>query len=358
MPYGFARRAALLIALVALAVPAAGQELGILSSEAGMPVTLDGAYALRGITPFSLEAAGAYTRVRVGGRGFEWRRAQLGWDSQGRPVIINDSRRRAWLGTLLPGGGSLLSGRPFHGVMEFASTAYLALGAIHAADDRDGALADYERWKRLAETANDPTAYEKEAALASSLWEEYRNHYDRQVLATGILLGLGVVESWWFNRPLDAQIRGQQIGLSVPRLSRGKAVFASLILPGMGQAYRNQWRSGLYLGAEAGLVQGFLESYRRRNLHQLRLDAAQASLDAGDADAPDADGLRHLEDRVQTAEDDMHLFAALAGGVWLINVMDTVFTQPAGERPRGRAPRLALLSSPSGTPGLGWSARF
>lgn len=351
----------LLLALALAAgssVPVAAQELGVLSSEAGLPVRLEGARPLRALTPFSLTAGGAYTRLRAGGRGFESRQARLSWDAQGHPQLANDATRRALLGTILPGSGSLLSGRRLHGATELATAAYLALGIVQANDDRDAALADYERWRRLAEDANDPTAYEQEAKIALGLWSEQKQHRERQLLTTGVYLGLGVFEAWWFNRPLEAQIRGQQVALQVPRLSRGKAVLASMVLPGMGQAYRHQARSSLYLAGGAFLVQETLDSYRRQKLHERVFEQERRFLSADGLDAAEAEQLRHLEDRVRQAEDDLHLFGALAGGLWLVNTMDALLSRPEGARPRGRVPQLSLLSSPAGQPGLGMSATF
>ncbi|MBM4116161.1 hypothetical protein FJ251_00190 [bacterium] len=349
----------LLLALAALlGKPAAAQELGVLSTEAGLPVRLEGARPLNALTPFTMNAAGAYTRLRAGGRGFESRQARLGWDAQGHPLVTNDATRRAVLGTLLPGGGSLLSNRRLHGTVELATAAYLAIGIVQASDDRDAALEDYERWRALAEDANDPTAYERQAGIALGLWSEQKRHRERQLLTTGVYLGLGVLESWWFNRPLEAQIRGQQLGLQVPRLSRGKAVLASLILPGMGQAYRHQWRSGVYLAAGAYLAQESLDSYRRRELHERVLVEERGFLSADGLDAGEAERLRRLQERMQQAKDDLHLLGALAGGLWVVNAMDALLSHPEGSRPRGRVPKLALLASPAGQPGLGVSTAF
>ena len=350
-----------LLALAAgmgVAGPVGAQELGVLSAEAGLPVALDGAQPLQALTPFSISNGAAYTRLRAGGRGFESRQARLSWDAQGRPVLTNDSSRRALLGILLPGSGSLLSGRRLHGAVELSSAAYLSLGVVMAGDDRDEALADYERWRSLAEDANDPTLYAQESELALAAWFEYEDHRDRQLRLAGAFLGLGVVEAWWFNRPLEAQIRGQQLGLQVPRLSRGKAVLASMLLPGMGQAYRHQRRSSVYLAGEVFLVQELLDTYRRRNLHELRLEKTRGFLAAGGLDAAEARRLQLLETRLQEAEDDLHLLTALVGGLWLVNTMDALLSHPEGARPRGRVPRLSLLSAPSGELGLGLSARF
>lgn len=344
--------------LLLLGAPASAQELGVLSTEAGLPVRLEGARPLRALTPFSLNAGASYTRLRAGGRGFESRQARLSWDAQGRPLLTNDATRRALLGTLLPGSGSLLSGRRLHGATELATAAYLALGVVQAQDDRDAALEDYERWRTLAEDANDPTAYEQQAKIALGIWSEQKHHRERQLLTTGVYLGLGVFEAWWFNRPLEAQVRGQQLGLQVPRLSRGKAVLASMVLPGMGQAYRHQWRSSLYLAGGAYLVQESLDSYRRQKLHESLLDQERRYLSADGLDAAEAEHLRRLQDRVQQAKDDLHVFGALAGGLWLINTMDALLSHPEGERPRGRVPRLSLLTSPVGQPGLGVRASF
>ena len=49
----------------------------------------------------------------------EIRHASLRWDAQGRPQVVNHHLRRALLGTLIPGSGSLVSGRILHGVAEF-----------------------------------------------------------------------------------------------------------------------------------------------------------------------------------------------------------------------------------------------
>jgi hypothetical protein len=338
--------------------PACAQELGLLSAEAGLPVALDGAQPLQGLTPLSLSNGAAYTRLRVGGRGFEYRQARLGWDAQGRPVLTNDAGRRAFLGILLPGAGSMLSGRRLHGAVELGSAAYLGLGIVAAADDRDAALADYDRWRHLAEDANDPTAYEWEAKLALAEYGEYENHRDRQLRVAGAFLGIGAIEAWWFNRPLEAQVRAHQLGLQVPRLSRAKAVIASMILPGMGQAYRQQWRSSVYLAGEVFLIQELLDTYRRRNLHELRLEQTRSFLAADGLDGAEAEQLQRLESRLQGADDDLHRFAALAGGLWLVNTMDALLSRPEGSRPRGRVPRLSLLTAPGGDLGLGLSARF
>jgi hypothetical protein len=346
------------LAAAGQAQPLRAQELGVLSMEAGLPVVLDGSQPLRALTPFSLSNGAAYTRLRAGGRGFESRQARLGWDAQGRPLLTNDAGRRAFLGILLPGGGSMLSGRRLHGAVELGSAAYLCLGVVMAGDDRDAALADYERWRELAEDANDPTAYEQAATLALAEYDELESHRTRQLRVAGSFLGLGVIEAWWFNRPLEAQVRGQQLGLQVPRLSRGKAVLASMVLPGMGQAYRHQRRSSLYLAGEVFLVQELLDSYCRRNLHEIRLDRTRSFLAADGLDAADAEQLRRLELRLQEAEDDLHLFAAIAGGLWLVNTMDALLSHPEGARPRGRVPKLSLLTAPSGDLGLGLSARF
>jgi hypothetical protein len=41
------------------------------------------------------------------------------------------------------------------------------------------------------------------------------------------------------------------------------------------------------------------------------------------------------------------LFAAMAGGLWLVNTMDALLSHPERARPRGRVPKLSLLPAPS-----------
>lgn len=351
-----------LASIACLGLPEAGaQELQILATESGLPVTLEGAQPARGLAPFSLGNGREYSQIVAGGRGFEWRRARLSWDEQGRPRLDDASRRRALAGMILPGGGSLLAGRRVHGLTEFAAAGYLVVESIRAAERADERADEVRAWERLhtAETDNELREfYRQETLLSHTLWEEAKNHGDRQVMITGAFLGLSAVESWWFNRPLSARTRGQQLMLDLPRMSRGRALLASFVLPGMGQAYRGQNRSAVYLGLWTFLVQEINDNYHRKISRGLLHDHRRAQWGADGLDAIEASDLQDLLEKVQDAETDLHLFTAIAGGLWVANLMDVAFTRPEGPRTRGKAVGLSLAPSPSGRLGLAWSARF
>lgn len=337
------------------------RELHVLSTEPGLPVTLVGAQSARGLSPFSLPNGTDFTQLQTGGRGFEWRRAELAWSEGGQPFIVNDHRRRALLGMLLPGGGSILSGRRLYGFTEFIGTGYLMTELLRASDDRKARADDYSHWKRLYDEAADQDArrlYRWESELSFALWEEDRSHQIREARIVGTYLGLVALESWWFNRPLSGQVRGAQLRLQVPRLSRGRAVLASLALPGMGQAYRGQSRAGFYLGLWTFLGQELHDNYHRKTLKAIRYQHRTAQYAAEGFDAGEEAELKRLREAVQSAEQDLHLFTVLAGGVWLANVMDVFFSRPEGARPAGKSAGLALTPSPAGAVGLAWTARF
>ncbi len=340
---------------------AEARELQILATESGLPVTLEGAQSARGLTPFSVSNGTEYSLLIAGGRGFEMRRAILSWDAQGRPILDDASRRRAFLGMILPGGGSMLSGRRFHGVMEFAAAGYLVVEAMRASDRVDEQAGDVVTWNRLHDSEADSELkefYRQESLLSYSLWEEARNHQDREVMIAGAFLGLNAVESWWFNRPMSARSRNQQLMLNLPRMSRGRALLASFVLPGMGQAYRGQKRSAIYLGCWTFLVQEINDNYHRKMKHELIHDHRQTQWGVDGLDASEESELRVLFEKAQDAKTDMHLFTALAGGLWVANMMDVAFTRPEGSRTRGKAAGLSLVPSPGGRVGLAWSARF
>jgi len=340
---------------------AGAQEIEVLSTEDGLPVTLLGAQTARGLTPFSLSNGGDYTLIRAGGRGFEWRNARMVRGSQGRFQLVDDSRRRALLGSLLPGGGSMLSGRGLYGVTRFLGTGYLALQAIRAADDRDDRALQFQRWSNLYEQEADYAASEQyrwEMLVAHTLWEEDRDHAQRQALIAAGFFGLSAIESWWFNRPFSAQTRGSQLRLQVPRLSHGMTILASALMPGMGQAYRGEKRAAAYQAAWTLLVQEVHNTYHRKTQRDLLYSRRYSQYSEGGIDANENALLDDLRGKVRSAEDDLHLFASLAGGLWLANMMDVLFTDPAGNRPAGNPGGLALTPSPTGSMGLAWTARF
>jgi hypothetical protein len=354
-----------LVALVWLASQgtpiAEAQELQILATEAGLPVTLEGGQSARGLTPFSLSNGAEYSMLVAGGRGFEWRRAGLSWDSQGRPHLEDNSRRRALVGMILPGGGSLLSGRRLHGATEFAAAGYLIVESFRSADRVDERAAEVATWQRLRESEADSELrelYLQEAQLGYLLWEAAKEHHDRELMITGAFLGLGAVESWWFNRPLSVRSRNQQLMLDLPRMSRGRALLASFVMPGMGQAYRGQKRSAVYLGLWTFLIQEINDNFHRKTSRDLLHSHRQLQWGADGLDVGEESELRVLFEKVQDAESDLHLFTVLAGSLWAANLMDVAFTRPEGNRTRGKAAGLSLVPSPGGRLGLAWSARF
>ncbi len=355
----------ILAALILMAITgirgARAQDLQILATEAGLPVTLKGAQSARGLTPFSLTNGAEYSSLVAGGRGFEWRRAWLRWDARGRPVLEDRSRRRAIMGMLLPGGGSLFAGRRLYGLTEFAAVGYLVTESIRASDRVSEKADEVATWKRLYENeANSELRelYRQESVLSYSLWEEAGRHQDREVMIASAFLGLNAIESWWFNRPVSARSRGHQLQLDLPRMSQGRAFLASFVLPGMGQAYRGQKRSAIYLGLWTFLIQEVNDNYYRKMSNNLIYDHRVTQWNADGLDTGEVAELRDLAEQVQDAETNLHLFTALAGGLWIANLMDVAFTSPEGSRTRGKTVGLTLLPSPTGSMGLGWAARF
>ncbi len=337
------------------------RELQIRATEPGLPVTLEGAQSARGLTPFSVSNGNEYRLLIAGGRGFEMRRAILSWDAQGRPNLDDESRRRAFLGMILPGGGSLLAGRRLHGITEFAAAGYLVVEAMRAVDRVDERAEEAVTWERLHASEADTELkefYRHETLLSYSLWDEAKKHQDREVMIAGAFLGLNAVESWWFNRPLNARSRGQQLMLNLPRMSRGRALLASFVLPGMGQAYRGQRRSAVYLGLWTFLVQEINDNYHRKMNKELIYDYRKTQWGVDGLDAGEESELLVLLNQVHDAKTDLHLFTAIAGGLWVANMMDVAFTRPDGSRTRGKATGLSLVPSPGGRMGLAWSAQF
>ena len=349
--------------LLAAAGHAAAQPIGVTSTELGVPIILDGGYRLSALTPFTHSLpSGAFTRIRAGGGAFEMRRAHLAWDDQGSPIVQNTSRRNALIGTLLPGTGSLMSGRMMRGLTEIATLGYFAAGSVMAVNDADAAAEDYHG---LQERFADEEDLELKRRLKLEIdrayrrWELRRDHLQGQNLLVGAMAGVAVFESWWFNQSLTARSRAGQLMVDVPRLSRAKAGIASFVFPGLGQAYRGQRRSALYLAAEAYLCQEALDCYTRRRIHdadhQLMTDFLAEDED-GLTTADEAE-LRRIRDRRQQATEELQFFAGLAGAVWLINMIDIIASHPedASPAPGGR---LGFSTSPGGNPGLAWTRRF
>ncbi|MBN2171182.1 MAG: hypothetical protein JW819_07685 [Candidatus Krumholzibacteriota bacterium] len=360
------RVAAGLLSLLA-AWPAAG-ETAFRATEAGLPLRLTGATVLEGVAPLPLPADGeAFLRLEAGGGSWERRTAVLAWNAQGRPILVNDHTRRALLGTLVPGLGTVLSGRPLHGATEMAAVGYLAANGLHARSLADDALNASDHLEELYRLETDPgerLLLRHEADLAHERWE-HRDRQERLELAlAGAFAGMAVVESWWLNRPLAAARRGDDLVLSVPRTSSTKALLASLVMPGMGQAYRGQRRGALYLAAETFLLQELIDVTTRRKIQVSEYSAAHSYLGQDGYSAADERILQRLWDRQADTTQELQAFTAAAGAVWLLSVVDVLATSPTAPPPPRWAVahdpggRLALACSPAGRLGLAWTLRF
>ena len=351
-----------LLGLMLLALPAFAQELTFESSRPGLPVQLSGRYEVRALTPFSLDEQGdSFTKIRVGGRGFEYKVAGLAWDQNMRPVLRSRHRRNSIIGFILPGMGSFLSGRRMHGFIELAGVGYLIGATVKTSLDRDAMGDEAVKFSNLAMSEGDVDLRKRlllRSEMSSSRHELLEDQFRMQSnisAAYAIVLGC---EGWWLNRSLHATTRSRQIFLRVPRLSRAKAVFASFMFPGLGQAYRGQRRSLLYTAAEIYLLQELLDSHLRFESHESDYKLTWDYLaEDGFLDGEDEAELGRIRECVNQAEQDRKLFAGLAGAIWLINVVDAIVGQPV-EVPDGREARLALALSPAGRPGLAWTCEF
>lgn len=360
------RIAAGLLCLLA-AWPASGQTV-LRSTEAGLPLRLTGAVVLEGTAPLPLPADGeAFLRLEAGGGPWERRAAGLAWNNQGRPILVNDHVRRALLGTAVPGLGAVLSGRTLHGATEMAAVGYVAVNGLRAHSLADDALAARDHFEELYRQETDPDELLRlrhEADLAHERWE-HRDRQERLELAlAGTLAGFAVIEAWWYNRPIAAVRQGDDLVLGAPRISTTKALLASMVMPGMGQAYRGQRRGALYLAAEVFLLQELIDVATRREIQISEYSAAHGFLGEDGWDAADQVALQRLWDRQADTTRELQAFTAAAGAVWLLSVVDVLATSPAATPPPraaetgGRNGRIALARSPAGRPGLAWTLRF
>ncbi len=344
--------------------PAQAQEIGFASMDAGLPVVLEGGQRLSALTPFSMSTQELpFSRINVGGNGFEFRRAILGWDSQGRPRIFNQSRRGALLGTFVPGLGTMHSGRRLHGLTELCAVGYLVVGNIRSITTTDDAAEEYNSLKSVYNSEQELETLlqlRTELNMAYQRWQKRYDHHRIQLGLSAAIVGMMVAESWWFNRPLLARGQGTKLVLDVPRLSRSKAVLASFFLPGMGQAYRGQKRSALYLALETVLIQETLDNYTRSEMRQSDYLLMKAHLIQDGLDAAEERELDRLWEKYNQATKDLHIMAGLAGGVWLVNLVDVLVSRPGPTRIGSARPAggLSLAASPTGRLGLAWTLKY
>ena len=170
---------------------------------------------------------------------------------------------------------------------------------------------------------------------------------------TGIYAGLLVLEGWWLNQELEAAIRSGRVHLRVPRLSRSKALLASVLFPGMGQAYRKQKRSLFYTAAEVFLIQEIMDTWVRRQEYSIMKEGYEAN----GLNPSENSELQGLWDRHQRATEDLQMFVGLAGAIWFVNIVDSMISHPTtvNLRPTGS---VSLLNSPQGRLGLAWTRSF
>ncbi|MCP4545690.1 MAG: hypothetical protein GY835_04375 [bacterium] len=346
--------------LVSVAVSALSQEVAFDSPKTDLPVELSGAFELRSLTPFSIDGAEVFSRIEVGGRGFEYHRANIDWGTDGRPQLKSHRFRNTALGTVMPGMGSYLSGRRLHGLCELGGLSYLAANTLLTSLEYDDLIVDHQNLLNRYEIMSDSPMRERlgvEIEMIAGRSDKLEEHHQLQSMVTGGFAVALIFEGWWLNSPLRATTRSDQIFLRVPRLSRAKAVCASILWPGMGQAYRRQARATFYSAVEIYLVQGLLDSYLRQRKHLSDRSILYTYLATDGLSPADSRELTRLDDLVSRADRDVNLYAGLAGGVWLISVLDALINHPS-EGPSIRENQLTMAISPLGSPGLAWTRTF
>lgn len=205
---------------------------------------------------------------------------------------------------------------------------------------------DYRSAEDEAASLSDRIAAETDPATVASLSESlraasadairYRDRRNLALRATGVVWGVNLIDALVFTPRFQVQDVDQtSLTLSLRTRTRGRALFRSLVFPGLGQAYNGDHGKAIWVGA-GGIAAASYLIWRQDDLD--RADAGLVQAEARLAAIPDAENAARRDGRLRDVEDarrDRDHAVWIAAGYWGLSLLDTAlsFQEPWGDIP-------------------------
>lgn len=287
----------------------------------------------------SLEPGLSY-RLRVSRANHESRAVKLKVHADGRTSFSGD-RLSYFIRSLVPGWGQAALG--------YRGRAFMAVSNATVAG-----LVSYQAWRDWDDTKRERDVYAELSAAAttqeqSELYAARSQHLDRNADAhREAFIARGALGGWWYLGNLFETVylaappsrRSGEDGvvvLGIPKRSGTRAFFQSFLWPGMGQFYKRNYGRAFFF--QAGVMASALFTVDRKLLYDLRdidyklsvraLENAQTESERDRLRALAASNWEAREDRRRQ----FYGWAGVTGGIWLLNVLDVIFSGTKGEFP-------------------------
>lgn len=314
------------------AAPARPPILTLLTIPENAKVRLLGSSKLEGTTPLDLPATttGRYSVV-VQGSEFARTHGVIYLPPRGEaPVVLSESPGVSpaliLRGFNFPGAPDLLTARKGRGVALAAGGLTAGFMAIHSH------LWYRDRLDEVGGYAADRAQDEK----------SYRDSWALYGLAT---LGLSAIDYWIRPRFALHESTPDHLTLDVPHVSRGGAIWRSILVPGAGQEFGNhRTRSVVWLGGVLLFGAGYVVADYKVHRDQTDVKWAQISVDsAGPSDAYQLQLDLEQQERSLQASKDIREGAAIAtAGWWALSIVDAIIMPLTP--PKQKAQKVATVS--------------
>jgi len=318
---------------------------------------LHGASDLAGVTPFDLPptATGKYSVISQG-PGFARTQGVIYLPPRGQlPFVISEPPGVTPLlilrGLNVPGVGDISCGHEYRGVALATAAAGGTFGAIRSQ------LFYRDR-------------LDEQGEYAASRAENYRDARNAWLIYTGAVWGVSAIDYWIRPRFAMSETTPSRLTLAVPKVSRGGAVWRSLLVAGAGQEYAgHRTRSLVWLSAVLFSGAGYVVGDYQVNYGQTQVDAAEEqvayALIEADSLGPSGSSalydaqlqLQQAEGNLQASEDVRQGFLIAIIGFHLLSLIDASIMQITLPAPTGPKISAIVPIRPDG-PAVAVSLRF
>lgn len=244
---------------------------------------------------------------------------------------------------VFPGWGQYNLGYSERAVSAFMFLGLSAFKVTQAYRDHGEAEERYDFFRNLARESSEQAVIERADALASKAAKDanqLREHAWLTAALSGWLYAGNLFETFLLSSPPKAsRIEGTDFSVEIPRRSRARAAFRSMLFPGLGQKYNGSFGKGLLFQTSFIFLAYFtLDAKMHYDLatvdYQLAFDRYQAAVSAPEIEAARAEAKKKFEAK-DAREEEMYAFAISAGTIWFLNVLDAiVFGGTAEEQER------------------------
>ncbi len=306
----------------------------------GESIELSNRYTLGGILPLTLCELEPETnyRILVKGSGFERQVGMFSIDGSGVPVVRGIRLSALVRNIVLPGWGSVYSGRSEAGAVD----AFGIAGSLFVLGQEELEYRDLRnRLDGLEGRISDANSYADRAGFQAAAHEASRevniqNRYrERLLILSGALYTWQVLEPFLLANPPRTRTgtKTGEITVEGVKGSRAKALLFSLVKPGSGQLYQGKTKRGQFFSIAT--LAGGLIALDCQNKYDCAVDDYELNVERFNASdlISEKERLRSEASRlwsgVERERDRRNVSLAVLAGLWAWNLVDASFPAPS-----------------------------